>query len=135
MSRSPSSPVDLQSERYGRRSRPQSFWIALTVVLVAVGIAWAWWVAQAQSDQPVSAQVRGYDVVSANLTKVELQVHRRDGAAATCQVYAIAKDHAVVGERSVDIPASGAEEVRVPVEVATERRAVTGELRGCELRD
>lgn len=130
-----SSPVDLQSDRYGRRSRPRSFWIVLTVVLVSIGVTWAWWVAQAQADKPVSAQVHGYDVVSANLTKVELQVHRRDGAAATCRVYAIAKDHSVVGERSVDIAESGAEEVRVPVEIATERRAVTGALRGCELRD
>lgn len=135
MSHSPSPQTDLQTDRYGRRTRPRAFWIALTVVLVTIGITWSWWAAQAQADKPVSAQVHGYDVVSEHLTKVDLQVHRRDGAAATCRVYALAKDHAVVGERSVDIAESGAEQVRVPVEITTERRAVTGTLHDCELRD
>ena len=58
-----------------------------------------------------------------------------DPVAVECTVYARAEDHSIVGEKTVTVPADEDENVRVPVSLETERRAVTGILRMCQSLD
>lgn len=126
---------DLSTTRYGRRRLPRRVWVALTVVLVVVGIGWAWRVSQSASDVPVTAQMHSFDVQSDHSTKLTLQVHRNESGPATCAVYALAIDHSVVGERNVDIPASHDELTTVTSVIRTERRAANVRVRDCRLSD
>jgi len=136
----PGSSPDLSVARYGRghhdrhggTTRPRWVWPAFVVVALLLGVGWAWWSSQAQANRPVDAQVFGYEVLSDDPTRLELRLDRADGAAATCEVYAMAADHPVVGDRTVQVPAGAAGATGVTAEITTERRAVTGLLRGCD---
>jgi hypothetical protein len=117
------------SSRYGTRRRPRWFWPAVAAVGIALGIAFAAWVGF-QKDA-VTGRLWGYDVVDDRQVTVTLDVVRPDPLAVQCTVYAQADDHSVVGEKTVDIPASEREKVRVTIDIETERRAVNGVLRTC----
>jgi hypothetical protein len=121
------------STRYGSRQRPRWLWPAVAAVGITLGIAFAAWVGF-QKD-PVTGRLWGYEVVSDSQTTVTLDVVRPDPLDVTCTVYAQGGDHSIVGEKSVDVPASQREEVRVRIDIETERRAVTGVLRTCVASD
>jgi len=118
------------SSRYGTRTRPGWVWPVITVAGIAIGVAFAAWVGF--QDRPVTARVWGYDVVDDRRVTVTLDVARPDPIDVRCTVYAQAEDHSVVGEKTVDVPASQGEQTRLTIAVQTERRAVTGVLRTCE---
>ena len=120
------------TDRYGRRQRPRWFWPLITVIGCSIGVAFAAWVGF--QDKPVSAQVYGYEVKSDRQVVVKLDVVTPKPVDVTCTVIAVAEDHAVVGEKSVDVPA-GQRERRLMIDIVTERRAVTGTLRTCEVAD
>ena len=117
------------SSRYGSRQRPRWFWPAIAAVGITLGVAFAAWVGF-QKD-PVTGRLWGYDVISDTRVTVTLDVVRPDPLDVTCTVYAQADDHSIVGEKTVDVPASEQEKVRVDIDIETERRAVTGVLRTC----
>ena len=117
------------SSRYGTSHRPRWFWPAVAAVGIALGIAFAAWVGFQKDD--VSARLWGYDVVDDRTVTVTLDVVRPDPLAVRCTVYAQAADHSIVGEKTVDVPASQKEIVRVSIDIETQRRAVTGVLRTC----
>lgn len=121
--------------RYGRhrRSTPRWLWPVVAGVGVTLGVAWAFWASY--SNVPVhQARVHSYDVVDESTTKVDLEIFRDEPVALQCRVFAQSEDKAVVGEKTVEVPASDAERVRVVVEIRTERRAVTGVLDACDER-
>ena len=115
--------------RYGTRNRPRWFWPMIAAVGITIGIAFAAWVGF--QDKPITARVYGYDVVDDHSVTVKLDVVRPKPLDVQCTVYAQAADHSVVGEKTVDLPASEQEEQRISIDVETERRAVTGVLRTC----
>ena len=117
------------STRYGTKRRPRWFWPAVAAVGVAIGVAFAAWVAL--QDTPVTATVHGYDVVDAHHVTVALNVSRPDPIAVECTVYAQAADHSIVGEKTVTVPASKARDIRYTIDIKTERKAVNGVLRMC----
>ncbi len=121
-------PSDLQ-QRYGRRDRPRWFWPAIATVGISIGIAFAAWVGF--QDEPVTSRVWAYDVKDDNLVTITIDVVRPDPLDVRCTVYAQAQDHSIVGEKTLDLPASTVEERRIAIDVRTERRAVTGVLRTC----
>jgi hypothetical protein len=122
------------SARYGTSGRPRWLWPVVAAVGIAIGVAWAAWVAF--QPQPVSARVYGYDVIDDHHVDITLTVHRSDPRqVARCTVYAQAQDHAIVGEKTATIPAGSRENSRVKIALQTERRAVTGVLRTCETSD
>ncbi|MGH3423353.1 MAG: DUF4307 domain-containing protein [Nocardioidaceae bacterium] len=125
----PTQSPDL-STRYGTRHAPRWVWVVVAVVLIGAGVAWAWWASQSVTD-PVSAQVHSFDVQSEHSTEITLEVHRRDDGAATCEVYAQAMDHTVVGERTIDIAYSDADTVTVSSVIRTDRKAANALVRGC----
>jgi hypothetical protein len=122
---------DLQ-QRYRRSTRPRWFWPLVAAVGVAIGVAFAAWVGF--QERPVTARVWAYDVKSDDLVTVTLDVVRPEPLAVTCTVYAQSEDHAIVGEKTVDIAASAQDVQRIAIDVRTERRAVTGVLRTCAPR-
>lgn len=124
--------TDLNS-RYGSRQRPPWFWPLIAAIGISLGVAFAAWVGF-QKD-PVTGRLWGYDVVSDSHVVVTLDVVRPDPLAVRCTVYAQAGDHSIVGEKTVDVPASEEEKVRVTIDIETERRAVNGVLRTCVAAD
>ena len=119
--------------RYGSRGRPRWLWPVVAAVGVAIGVALAAWVAF--QPRPVSAELYGYEVVDDTRVEITLNVHRPEPLAVQCTVYAQAKDHSIVGEKTVTVPADDREDVRVSISLETERRAVTGVLRTCQSSD
>lgn len=119
--------------RYGTRNRRPWLWPVVAAVGVGLGVIWAAWVAF--QPQPVTAELYGYDVVNDNRVDVTLNVHRPEPLAVRCTVYAQSQDHAIVGEKTVTVPADDRETVRVDITLQTERRAVTGVLRTCQSPD
>jgi hypothetical protein len=115
--------------RYGTSNRPRWFWPLIAAIGITIGIALAAWVGF--QDKPVTARVWGYDIVNDHKVTIKLDVVRPDPIDVECTVYAQAGDHSVVGEKTVDLPASEQEEIRVSIDVETERKAVTGVLRTC----
>ncbi len=100
---------------------------------ITIGIVFAAWVGF--QDKPITARVWGYDVVDDHKVTVKLDVVRPDPLDVQCTVYAQAADHSIVGEKTVDLAATDEDEIRISVDIETERRAVTGVLRACEAAD
>ena len=115
--------------RYGTSNRPRWFWPLIAAIGITIGIALAAWVGF--QDKPVTARVWGYDIVNDHKVTIKLDVVRPDPIDVECTVYAQAADHSVVGEKTVDLPASEQEEIRISIDIETERKAVTGVLRTC----
>lgn len=115
--------------RYGTSSKPRWFWPLIAAIGISIGIAGAAWVGF--QDKPITARVWGYDVVDDHKVTVKLDVVRPKPLDVECTVYAQAADHSVVGEKTVDLAATDEEEIRISVDIETERRAVTGVLRTC----
>ena len=119
--------------RYGTRGRPRWLWPVVAAVGVAIGVALAAWIAF--QPRPVTAELYGYEVVDDHRVEITLNVHRPDPLEVRCTVYAQAKDHSIVGEKTVTVPAVDRDDVRVSIALETERRAVTGVLRTCQSAD
>ena len=119
--------------RYGSTQRPRWLWPTVAAIGITLGVAFAAWVGF-QKD-PVTGRLWGYDVVSPQQVTITLDVVRPDPLAVSCTVYAQAADHSNVGEKTVAIPASQQEKVRVQIDIETERKAVNGVLRTCVAAD
>lgn len=117
------------AKRYGTRRRRPWLLPAVAAIAFAVAIAWVFWVATAE--KPFQTQVHGYTVTGEHETVVELTVHRPKPRTIECTVYAQAFDHSIVGERTITIEPSTTSTIRVKTAIVTERRAVTGTLKGC----
>lgn len=121
--------------RYGRAPRKRTrLVVAAYVVGIVVAIALLAWAAFVQFSQPVSWEVRTFDVPSEEAIEVTFEVRREDGAATECLLSAQAHDHAVVGETVVRIPA-GEGTVWVTHTIETERLAVIATVESCEITD
>ena len=87
-----------------------------------------------QSDPPVVAMVRNFEVSSPTEVQVELVVQRTDPTqSAQCSVFAQAVSFEEVGETVVDIP--GGDEWLEPFEftLATVKEATAVDVEGCRL--
>ncbi len=136
MQRTPTPPSgatsQLLTERYGGAPRwSRALGLAAVVVLTVAGIAWVVWAAASWSSA-VRAELQAYQIASGHRVTVTVTVHRQDGAAVRCEVYAQAPDHTIVGESTFQIPAGDARTVTVAHDVTTERPAVAAVLRSCD---
>lgn len=122
----------------GRYDRPSpvlqrllAVFLALCVGGLVVALAVALW-ARATRDV-VDGRVLGYDVVSEDMVRIDVEVSKRSGDRAYCIVRARGADGAEVGRDVVEVDAEGTpdERVRSEFDLATSSRAVTGELAGC----
>ena len=126
-------------ERYGRRPRrgrrTRAAVVAGGLVLGAVAVAWAAWVAQTATDRPLTWQDVAFDVTGDTVTRVTFDVRFAgdlpDDAQAVCTVRALNQVAAEVGLRDVTVGPASLETVRTTVEVPTSERAVTGLVKEC----
>ncbi|KHL10962.1 uncharacterized protein DUF4307 [Mumia flava] len=132
-----STPSDLSTSRYGRRTAPgRRFWIVLAVVGVGLGVLGSWWLSSWQQDQvTAAAKVVAYDVLSDHQIEVTIDAFHVDGRAAECDVAAQAVDHTYVGERTIAVPAADDDRTSVREVIDTERRAVSADVTSCRLTD
>lgn len=121
--------------RYGRPPRKRT-WLVIAVYAVGVvlTIAFLAWAAFVRFGEPVSWEVRTFDVVSDEAVDIAFEVRRDDGAEVACLLAAQAHDHSVVGETVVTIPA-GEETVRVTHTVETQGLAVIATVESCDPAD
>lgn len=119
--------------RYGRHRRqtPRWLWPVIATIGISIGVAWAAWASWSDVD-PFQARVHSFEAIDEQAIKVDLEVFRDEPIALTCRVYAQAHDKAVVGEKSIEVPASSDPEVRIVEQIRTERRAVTVVLDSCQ---
>ncbi|GAA1738716.1 DUF4307 domain-containing protein [Aeromicrobium alkaliterrae] len=121
------------ADRYGTRTRPPWLWWVVAGIGIALGVAWAGWIAL--QPRPVTTEVFSYDVVSDSQIDLVLEVIREEPVAVTCSVYAQAQDHSIVGEKTITIPAPQKDRELHDVSLTTTERAVTGVVRSCEVAD
>jgi Domain of unknown function (DUF4307) len=123
-------------ERYGNSPRWSRLIAVVVVALLATaGVAWVIWAGLAASNPPVSAQMQAYEVRNQHATNVTLVIDRSDGDPVQCEVYAQSEDGTIVGERTIDVPAGDPGTSTVDATIETDRRAVSGVLRSCEVND
>lgn len=112
-------------------SRRQWF-LVLTGVVVAAGVALAVLGFQKFGSPDVSGEGTGYFITGPNTVDVQFTVSRSDPALpVSCVIRARAKDGSEVGRREVLVEAGTAPRVGVRATVHTSARPVTGEVFGC----
>lgn len=114
-----------------RSSRKRWFYVLSTVV-VAAGLAIAYWGYQAFGSPDVAGEASGYQITGDNTVDVQFTVTRKEpGTAVACVIRARAKDGSEVGRREVVIPAGNETQVGVRTQVRTSAPPVIGEVFGC----
>lgn len=110
------------------------WWIGGT--LIAAFTALVVWIGLDMSLGRVTWDVLGYRVVDDATVTVDVQVHRPDGRAVTCELRAIAMNFSTVGTVSHDLPASAtpgtSDVITDRVTIRTSSRAVTGTVDHCD---
>jgi len=101
-------------------------------VVGVAALAWVIWAA-ASSPTAVVGQLQGWQIESGSRVKVTVTVTRRNGDAVRCQVYAQAADRTTVGESTFNLSAGEPGTVTVDHRITTERPAISGALRTCEV--
>ncbi len=125
--------TELLAERYGRAPRwSRLAGLAAVAVVGVAGLAWVVWAA-VSSPAAVFGQLQGWQIESGSRVKVTVTITRRNGDAVRCQVYAQAADRTTVGESTFDLPAGEPGSVTVDHGITTERPAISGDLRTCEV--
>ena len=132
-------PVTGLDERYGRRPsgarRSRALLVAGGLLLGALAVGWAAWVAQTVTDRPVTWQDVGFEVTGDTVTRVTFDVRFAgdlpDDASAVCTIRALNEVKAEVGLRDVTVGPASRTAVRTTVEVATSERAVMGQVKEC----
>ncbi len=123
------------ARRYPGRSSRKVTWvlgILATIVLATALLTWTVWAGLHGSRAPITAQIHGYQVVSATKVDAIIVVHRPDPARpAQCTLYAVSADHQRVGETTVTFAPSTHPDQTVHASVKTFSAAVTAQLESC----
>lgn len=120
------------AERYGtRRTWTRPAVMLLAAVLAVAGGGWLAWAGLHHATPAVEARVEGFEVTSPGEVRVTLFIERDADTAVGCLIMAQARDHAVVGEREVVVPAGTQTAFTRTFVVRTEREATTGVLDHC----
>jgi cell division septal protein FtsQ len=120
------------TERYRGPSRATRV-IALVVVgaLALTGVGLLGWSVIFQSTPQVSSKLISFELPDEHTAVATISVARESSfTEATCEVVAVAEDHAVVASRDVPV-LDGPEEQTLRVELRTERLATSVDLLGC----
>ncbi len=132
----PTPPAD----RYGRRGPRgttaqeglgRGAKVAVGAALAAGVAAAAWFSVEQTRQDPVTADVVGFSVPSAEQIDVTFQVHMPAGTTAVCTVEALAQSYAQVG--TLDVPVGPSDRVtsQYTVTVRTSEEATTGVVERC----
>ncbi len=128
---SPSPPPS----RYGpgRTARPSRRWfIALSVMVVAAGVALALIAYQRLGRGDVEGTLAGYRLIDDQTVSVTISVTRKDPSRPVdCIVRVRAKDGSETGRREVLVPPSKQATVQVTTVLKSSKPAVVGDIYGC----
>jgi hypothetical protein len=121
------------ADRYGahpkRRWRPLWLGIGGLLLVAVVGVLF-----QASTDAVRSSLV-AWETPTSETMAVSIEVVRRPGTQVTCDLVALDIRHVIVGQVSVEVPASDEWRTRVDTEIPLQGDAVAPELRECEAVD
>jgi hypothetical protein len=121
--------------RYGRRrgSRPSKRWfIALSAVVAAAGVALALIAYQRLGRGDVEGTLAGYQLIDSQTVSVTISVTRKDPSRPVdCIVRVRAKDGSETGRREVLVPPSKQATVQVTTVLKSSKPAVLGDIYGC----
>ena len=109
-------------------------WWVVGTVGCALGVALVVWIALANTLGKVTWTDTGYQGVDDRSVRVEVDVHRSAGQAATCTVRALDQRFGVVGVVEVEVPAGPERTVHRGTTIRTTARAVTGTVQRCDAR-
>ncbi len=127
-------PTPPQS-RYGggRPSLPsRRLFVALSVVVVAAGVALALFVYQRMGRGDVEGTLAGYRLIDSQTVSVTISVTRKDPSRPVdCIVRVRAKDGSETGRREVLVPPSEQATVQVTTVLKSSKPAVVGDIYGC----
>ncbi|WP_343573556.1 DUF4307 domain-containing protein [Mycobacterium sp.] len=128
------SPAPTRS-RYGRRRtpRPSRRWfIALSAVVVAAGVALALMAYQRLGRSDVEGTLAGYRLIDSQTVSVTISVTRKDPSRPVdCIVRVRAKDGSETGRREVLVPPAKQATVQVTTVLKSSEPAVVGDIYGC----
>lgn len=128
---SPSSGPRAQYPVERSASSRRRWLVALSVLVVVVGAALAWFGYQKFSDPPVSGDATGYQILGPDTIAVQFTVTRADpDKPVACVVRARSKDGSETGRREVLIP-PGDPQTGVRTELRTAGPPAIGEVFGC----
>lgn len=119
--------------RYGRTRSPRARiigWTIAGVIVLAFALWYGWGVVSAAA-RSVEAVDTGYEVVDERTVTVTFQVTAPADTAFACAVEAQDVDHAIVGWKVVEVPASADRIGSMRVEVPTVAEATTGLVNRC----
>ncbi|MEY2848217.1 MAG: hypothetical protein RI885_882 [Actinomycetota bacterium] len=105
-------------------------WVAASGVLIVVA-AWVVWAGLDGLRTGVDVFDTGHSVVDERTVSVTWQVTMDPGTTARCAVEAQNEDHAIVGWKVVEIPASDLRTRSITERVTTTELAVTGLIHRC----
>ncbi len=127
-------------DRYGRspnaRRRNRTIAIVAAAATAVVLVAWVVWAGLFGGGSSASLETRdiGHEILSDQLVRVEFQVTSDVGAEVRCVVEAMNESFAVVGWKTVDLPAATQRTRTFTEEVRTSELAVTGLIYRCWLQ-
>ncbi|GAA2858550.1 DUF4307 domain-containing protein [Paenarthrobacter ilicis] len=138
------SPDTSLANRYGGKKRAMTRKTKRNILIgaLAVGIAFAGYIATGSAQAPVTFKDVGYSTVDATQSEVDYQVTKYPGATAKCAVKALDSKFAVVGWKVVEIGPNAPEEEadggRTTIQrtvLRTESPAVSGVVDSCWIVD
>lgn len=122
--------------RYGRSPRRvrrrRTVVISSIALLVAGGIAWVGWIGLFSPQREVDGQAIGYSLIDRGV-RVRADISAPPGRAVACAVQADGANSAIVGWRTVRLPASDRRTRRITVDVRATAPVSTGLISRCWL--
>jgi hypothetical protein len=132
MTEGSSSPPE---SRYGRgrpRLPSRRWFIGLSIVVAAAGLALAFLGYQRLGPSDVDGTLAGYRLIDGQTVSVTISVTRKDPSRAVdCIVRVRAKDGSETGRREVLIPPSSHTTVQVTTVLKSSKPPVVGDIYGC----
>lgn len=128
--------IERPTARYGRqklsrRGRRRAV-LALTALVLALGVAVAVIAAQRFGTGDVKGELGAYQLIDSQTVSVTISVTREDPSQpVVCIVRARSKDGSETGRREVLVPPSSVATVQVTTIVKTSRPPVAGDVYGC----
>jgi hypothetical protein len=127
-------PAARPADRYGDRKRRRSsvLWLAIGGLVLAAAVGW---LAFRASTEAIRSSVVSWQAPADGVLPVTIEVVRRPGTELTCDLVALDIRRVVVGQVSLDIPASDEWRTRADAEIPLQGDAVAPELRECQAVD
>jgi Domain of unknown function (DUF4307) len=124
-------PTARPAHRYGDRTRTRwwAVWLGTTGLVIAVLVGWLLF---RVSTDAIRSSLVAWQTPSGGVLPVTVEVVRRPGVEVTCDLVALDIRHVVVGQVSVDIPASDEWRTQADVEIPLQGDAIAPDLRECE---